>query len=371
MTDESRTREQLLSRLQGYLDQDPGNWNLRAQVFDVALAAGAAAAAAEQVERALRERPGDAPWRNRHALLLLATGRHAEAQAELESLVAEGHRDPVVEYNLAFALFEQGSLEAATERVAPLRDGPTPEAGRAWALWLRCQHRLNRLEEALEQVDAHAPQFSPEAWGVASLLAVDGGRLDSARAWSERAIAVQPDQLEAVAARATLALGDLDAQGATALFTRALQAHPTEGRCWSGLGYARLLARDLTGADEAFRKAVAHMPNHIGTWIAWGWCRVMAGQPEAAREAFEAAVRLDRNFGESHGALAVALARLDLVDQARREVEIALRLDREGASVRYARALLDGKATKEDLARMAHDLLAKSGSLLARAGAKA
>ncbi len=102
---------------------------------------------------------------------------------------------------------------------------------------------------------------------------------------------------------------------------------------------------DLAGALDAFRKAVASMPDHIGTWIGLGWSQFLSNQPQEARASFEEALRIDRNFAESHGALAVALARLGETQRARTEIELALRLDPKSLSARYAEAMLNGQAS--------------------------
>jgi tetratricopeptide (TPR) repeat protein len=332
--------------LQGYLAQDPDNWDLRAEIFDAALACGQRDVAQAQLDHALRACPEEAGWRHRQASLLLAWGKYAEAQAVLEALVTDGHDHPVVLHNLAYALFGQRRYEAARDVLAPLLDGPDDSAAMAWVLWLRCQHRLGQLDESLRAFVARAPQrgMSADAWGVASLMALDANRLDDARAWSERALKGRADQLEALAARGSVALAEQDAKGALTLFERALQVNGTDGRSWSGIALTRMLQMDLTSALDAFGKAVSTMPDHIGTWIGFGWCRILVGQPEAAREAFEKALQLDRNFGESHGALAVALARLGQTERARTESDVALRLDSKSLSARYAQAILSGEA---------------------------
>ena len=79
---------------------DPDNWNLRAELFDAALAAGTTELARAQLDLALRDRPDDAPWKHREATLLLATKQYPQAQAALEALIALGHDDPAIRYNL-------------------------------------------------------------------------------------------------------------------------------------------------------------------------------------------------------------------------------------------------------------------------------
>lgn len=352
-----------IDRLQEYLKADPGNWSLRAELFDAALAAGAPEVARAQVDHGLRARPDDPAWKHREATLLLATRQYPQAQRALEALIALGHDAPAIRYNLAYALFAQGRLEEASTALAPLLTGPDDDtAGMAWVLWLRCQHRLSRHGDGLAAFAAESTRrtMPPDAWGAASLMAFDEERLDEARTWSERALGGRGDQLEALATRGSLALGSQDADGASAAFEAALRVNPGDGRSWSGLAFARMLRLDLAGAVEAFEKAVAAMPGHVGTWLGYGWAQLLSNQLDAARRSFEEALRLDRNVAETHGALAVALARLGQADRARAEVDVALRLDPRNLSVRYAQAVLSGDARDPAaFQRLARALFAK------------
>lgn len=351
-----------LARLKRYLAADPGNWGLRAEVFDAALAAGDVATAQEQVEHARSVLPDDAGWAHRRGVLALHERRYEEAQAAFEALLARGQRDPVVRYNLGYALFAQGRADAASETLGSLLEEPEPTGDLARVYWLRCQHRLLRMEEALAAFGAWAARapLPADAWGVASLIAFDEGHLDDARSWAARALDARPDQLEALAARGSLALADTDAPGALVWFGRALRVNPGDGRSWSGLAFAKMLGLELPAALEAFAKAVAAMPGHIGTWLGYGWCRLHSNDVEGARAAFASALDLDRNFGESHGAMAVALARLGQAEEARRESELALRLDPNGLSARYAEAVTSGEvADAEAFLRLSRRLLSQ------------
>jgi len=335
-----------LERLRGYLERDPDNEALRAEVFDAALAEGERAAARELLDRALGRDPANAAWRHRRAMLHLASGEPAQAQVELERLLEGGNDAPAIRHNLGYALFAQGHWQAASEAVAPLLALPGEGSAASLTLWLRCQHRLDRLDEGLEafrRIQAQVP-VAADAWGVASLMAIDAGSMDEARAWSDRALRSRPDQMEALAARGSLGLGAQDPAEAVQAFQQALRVNPGDGRSWSGLAFARMLALDLPGALDAFRRAVEAMPDHVGTWIGYGWCLILTRDARAAREVLERGLQVDRNVGEVHGALAVALARLGEAAQARAEIDVALRLDRTSLSARYAEAVLSGEA---------------------------
>lgn len=348
MAEMAREREALHRRLKGYLERDPENWGLRAQVFDAALAAGDRDEARAQLAHALARLPEDPGWLHRKAMLLLAEGRHAEAQAVLEALLAQGSDAPAIRHNLGYALFAQGQWERASETLAPLLELADEGAAGAPALWLRCQHHLDRLEEGLatfRRLQAARP-LPAAAAGVASLMALDEGALGEALRLSDTALDERPDQMEAMVTRATLALARQDAEVAVDWYGRALRISPDDGRTWAGLGAARMLAQDFSGALEAFARSVRTAPDHQGTWIAYGWCQIFARDYPAARACFERAVEIDRTIAEAHGGLAVALARLGARGEAEHEAEVSFRLDPENLSGNYARAVLSGEADR-------------------------
>ena len=351
MQQQKRDGAKKLRDLLSYLRQDPNNDKLQAAVFDAALAVGEFAEANFQVAHASRLRPQDKAWRHREALLRLAQGKYAAAQEILEPLIGDGGGEPSTVFNLAFATFGLGEIEEASDMAATLRSQPGELGDLAWALWLRCEHRLGHLEDGLAAFVQAARAASPEASGVASLMALDANRGAEADRWSRETLASSPNQMEALVTRGTLALGEQDVAEATSLFERALQRNRADGRSWSGLAFTHMLRSDFAAARTAFETSVQHMPDHIGTWLGLGWCEVFAGQIEPAKAAFEKALSLDRNFGESHGSLAVVLARQNAVDAARREIELALRLDRRNLSARYAEAILSGEADNPEAFR--------------------
>jgi tetratricopeptide (TPR) repeat protein len=342
-----------LERLLGYLQLDPDNEPLRADVFDRALALGKFSVAQEQTTWNLSRSPLDPTWRHRAAVLAMAQACWAEAEPLLRGLIDEGQTDPVLAFNLAYVHFAQGRHETAIALLKPVVDAHAAALPQAMTLLLRCLHAGKAIAEGIDLFSTHAAYLRlPEAFGVASLLALDGGRLDLADSWSKAALEQDPQLPEALVTQASLSLSQRDVQGALARLDLALQRHPDDGRTWSAVGLARMLAVDLDGAQRAFRKALLGIPNHIGTWHGLGWCELFRKDLPAARAVFEQALALDRNFGESHGALAVVLALQNQVPEAEASVRRALRLDPRGLSARYAQAILSGEV--RDAAGFAH-----------------
>lgn len=346
MTNPDQPSAQRLERLLGFLRSDPQNPNLLGDAFDAALQVGAFDVAETLAAQGCACQPEETAWLNRQGILALAQGRYPEAEKCFSQILDEGQGTPVTSYNLAYARFGLGQFEAAQSELAPFLQEFSEVTDLAWALWLRCAHRRVQLDEGLQAFRNAMPHrlMPADAWGVASLMALDAGSLEEAHLWAERALTANPSHLEALVTSGSLALGVQDLPRAQACFQRAISLHETDGRSWSGIAFTRLLAMDLPGAQDAFHRAVAFMPDHVGTWVGLGWCECLSQRLPAAAAAFQRALDLDRTFAESHGGLAVALAQQGQAEGARTEIEIALRLDARCLSARYAQSLLSGEA---------------------------
>jgi Flp pilus assembly protein TadD len=91
--------------------------------------------------------------------------------------------------------------------------------------------------------------------------------------------------------------------------------------------------------------------------VTLGWAHVAVKDVAAAERIFQQAIAVDRNFGESHGGLAVAYAFQRKIDLAQSEIRIATRLDPAGFGAAFAKTIvlkLQGReqAATELLARL-------------------
>ena len=335
-----------LARLAAYLERDPENLALRADIFDTALAAGAFDEAQRQVVWALTRNPADFPWRHKLVLLDLARGEWDEARALLNGLEAEGLGGPVVRYNLAYADYAQGRVADAEAKLAPLVEEAIEQVPESLATLVSCQHRRGAPDEAVATFARHAKRgpVSAAALGVASLAAIDADAAAPAAAWADQALGVDAHQVEARVAKATLLLGARDAAGALGLLSEVLARKPGDGRVLSTAALAQMLAGQLQAARPLFEQALEAMPTHIGTWLGYGWCQLFLQDAAGARAAFARALALDENFGESHGAMAVVEAVEGHEEAARAAIRRARGLDPRGLGAAYAQGLLDGEA---------------------------
>lgn len=358
--------EQRLERLQQFLQVDPGNEPLRADIFQLALQVGQPALAQAQVAHQLERDPLDINWRHRQAALAMQRHDYADAVQLLAALALEAEGNPYIRLDLGRALFRQGEFELALAQLQPLVEQQLQQVPSALSLWMRCQQQLGELHLLLDVFAQRAADTSlpAEAYGLAGLIAVDAERVAEARIWAEHALALAPQQREALVAMGTLALADQDGAAAGRYLEACLALHPQDGRAWSTLGMARLFEAQLAPALEALQLAVQYMPSHIGTWHALGWCQLALHDAAAAKASFTHALEMDHNFGESHGGLAVVLATLGEREQAQFHVERALRLDRASLAALYAKSLLGGEGLNPDTFRvMARRILGKQQTL--------
>lgn len=336
-----------LSQLHRYLQADPANPALRAEAAEVSLFLSRADEALSHADIGLRSKPADAQLTNAKARALMSLGRHVEAIPLLTNLLAS-QPEPNVAFNLAYAQLQAGDAAAAKATLAPFVRGE-PDAPLA-GLWVRSLHHLAEVDAAAAFARAHASRCAQDAGflSAAALVYLDSGAFEAAGQASDAALAIDPACADALIARGSLALGRADSASAHADLQQAVRQRPRDGRALSALGMAKLLAGDAPGARETLREATVRMPSHIGTWHALGWACIALKSLDEARSAMQHALELDRNFGESHGAVAVVAAMQGQGDEAKAAIDRALRLDPRGLSARYAQMVLNGDTADAD-----------------------
>ncbi|MBE7367181.1 tetratricopeptide repeat protein [Ramlibacter pallidus] len=356
-----------LERLESYLRQDPANLSLLADACEAAIAAGQHERALGHIATAERLAPDRTPWVFRRAGVCIARRDLEQADALLRSLRSTGDH-PAVSHDLAYVSFLRADYAAARELVQPwLAAGGELEPEQREALqilWLRASHRLHLLHEAWEwsQQEDAVGRLEPRAKGPASLVAIDSSHFEAALTWSEAALAVDPAQVEALAARAYVAMAQQQPALGAKLLEQALRSNPEDGRTWSALGYASLQMQNLPLAQSQLERAVQLVPEHVGTWHALGWARLLQQDIAGALEAFRSALERDRNFAETHGAMGLVLALAGDKAQADHHLEVAQRLDPTNVTGRYARAVVAGEARDiSRLAELAERLLDRPG----------
>jgi tetratricopeptide (TPR) repeat protein len=356
MTEQDQRSE--LARVERYLQQDPSNTSLLARAFDLSMAMTDLDLAGRYLDRALAVAPDDPFFRFGQAELLSAQGRWADAEPLYAALLRE-HANAGVAHGLARCQARGGAHTHAVATLWPFRDAADFPAAAATQL-VRSLHHAGRGDEALEYARDNEARYGTVAafCAAASLAALDEGDMDMAARLSAVARSAKDVPAEALVVDGTIALAGLHLDVAVDAYQQALAAHPGEARSLAGMGSIHLIQRDFAGALAALEQAHRGMPEHIGTLHLLGWCKLFMGDTQGAVQDFNAALELDRNFADSHGAVAVVHAMRGERAQAEREAEVARRLDPASLSARYAQMVLDGDtADPERFARLADRVL--------------
>lgn len=340
-----------LARFVGFLQHDPSNLSLRCQTVATALQLQQWHVATSVVEEGLRLHP-NAPELLAHAgFLALRNNDYLQAEQDLSAASAAGMTAAGVIYNLAFARFQLKKFDAVVESTSALlaRKELTGDAG---LLQARALHYLGKLDDAialLESIQADVGERD-DISSVLSLLLYEVDRNDEALVLANQVLSGSSAPLEALLARGGSLVEMNRFDEARVDYERATALYPNTGRAWSGLAQVAFHDMQLDQALSAVEHAVQHMPDHIGTWHIKGWIHILQPDVAAAKHCFDKAYELDRNFGETHGGLAVCYAMTDEVDSAERHIKLAQRLDPLGFSAIYAQMLLLKKQGKSEAA---------------------
>ncbi len=333
-----------LRRTEDYLVSDPNNAELLAIAIDLSMATDDLAGATRHAEHAHAAHPENGALRYRHAQVLAASGKWDEAAGAFAAML---EMNPHV--NLATCLagcdMHLGRYGAVLETLAPYREDATLPIEAA-TLMVRALHHLGQYSAAADLIEATQARLTVDApfCGAASLLYLDFGKTVLAEAMAARALEDGSPPLDALVTLGSIALERLETAPARVRFNQVLTSNPRDGRSWSGLGVASMLERDMHGGKGHFEQAVNFMPEHIGSWHGLGWCRLLSEDLSGAEQAFAAALALDRNFGESHGAVAVVAAYRGQHLAAEQSIRTALRLDPDCLTAHYAQTVLRGQA---------------------------
>lgn len=336
----SPSKQDRLIRLLGFLSHDPTNSMLLADALNLAIEIGDQAHGRQLLAHLAQHSIEDAQVCALALHLALQNQDFTSAVAYGEKAVQAGIEHPAVIYNTAFAHFYSGDYKTTADlfaRHASQQDNPT-----ALLLHARALHHQELTEEA-EPLAARSLQQEPgnhEARGLLALLRYENDDLDSALSLARDTLVEDPNQLDALIACASAYFEQRDIGASRNAWQRTVHAHPQCGRAWSGLGQLEFNELQFDQAEQHLRKAVEYMPDHIGTWHLLAWIHILRNDSHAAREALLKSYELDRNFGETHGALAVVDIMDGLEDEGRFGIRRALKLNPAGLGARYAEMLL-------------------------------
>ena len=215
-------------------------------------------------------------------------------------------------------------------------------------------------------------------------LLLNVGRVDAASADLERALAMDPNNSDALALQSIIAIVQNDRDKALALARKAVDAAPKSATAWIALSYAKQARFDLEGARENLyeatrvdpgnalawarlseiqasfgelgkaldtaRKAESLAPNLSLTQNVLGFAYLMQVEIDEAKAAFEKAISLDQAAPLPRLGLGLAKIRQGHLEAGGREIEIAASLDPNNSLIRsyLGKTYYEEKRTKLD-----------------------
>lgn len=203
--------------------------------------------------------------------------------------------------------------------------------------YLKCSYQI--ALQIIEDFALRQPQLSAGSLGLYAAVLADSENAQKGWEIAQRALAIDSSQVDALLASAYLLI-DLQRYPEAALYIqKGLDEAPGVGRFWSMLGQIKLVEGNLPAADQALKRSVLLMPDHVGTWLLKGWSNWLQNRLPQAEADFKNALLLDRNFAESHAAIAATLFKLDQRDAAELSLAKARRLNPSSITIVYVESL--------------------------------
>jgi tetratricopeptide (TPR) repeat protein len=348
-----------LEKKRAFLEHDAKNPNLIAEIADLHLQLHQFDQAKTVVELGLESNP-------KHPSLLFVKGSIAMSTNAPElaidvykELSFEVGTAPEVSYNLGYSYLLNGQPLLAQDTLKKLVDTNNPYLP-AHLIYAKACHHLGQMMDAITHIDDYLFQYpnDSEALGMLAMIYLDLEE-PPALEYAEKALAIDPNNADALLVKATLNLTNFKVDDSWQYFEKAHQINPASGRAGAGLGMIAMANQDFKKARALLDKAVQDMPNHIGTWHILAWCQIFQQDLAGAKESFENANLLDRNFGETYGGLAVIAVMQNELEEAKLLCKKALGLDAICFSARFAQSLLiANKGSTERAEKMIGQILA-------------
>jgi tetratricopeptide (TPR) repeat protein len=353
-------------QLSGLLEFDTDNLELRRECVSAALNEGNFDAAMSLTDEGLRRAPKSDALLFDKANIFIGRGDFAAAIGILDRFRSRNPDNAAVLQNLALCHYCLGDFAKSHGDLEILYAAGDRSTGVVRLLVSSC-HQLGSLERAIAVADENKSLAGEDSAlaGVYALAYLDASRAADAAEFAAISLRANPNGIDALTVGATLSLAAGDIDGAKLEFERILDGHPQVGRAWIGLGSIALLNKNFPQAKSDLLRGVEFMPAHVGSWHMLGWTHFALGELPDAERIFRHALALDRNFAETHGALAsIAAIRGDAV-QAQEMIAIALRLDSRSLAARFAQSVLASQsgdsAQSQQLVAGALRILAGSG----------
>jgi tetratricopeptide (TPR) repeat protein len=284
------------------------------------------------LERSIAERPEDLDARRELAREYYLEGRPVDAVETLEAILelAPEHAGANLDLGALLLASPGTAAEAAGAHLVRATESD-PSVPEAWVGRAGCEMLRGDLGEA-ETSAARAVELMTDRPDALLLLAEIRGRRENregAAEASERALAIDPEGVEALATHAA-SLFRLDRHAeCVELYGRLVDLEPGNMRWRFAGGQSRLLAGDRAGAEEAFRHVVELAPDDPLAWVGLGQVLMARERWEGALDAYGRVVDAVPEYTPGRLARASCLVELERWDDADAEIR-RLPAGREG-----------------------------------------
>ncbi|MDA0910901.1 MAG: hypothetical protein O2809_05015 [Proteobacteria bacterium] len=329
-----------ITRYQDYLKQDPDNVSLLMELVTLYLKHNNLIQARQLLDKlatmalSFKETYQLAVWH-------IQMGEFLRAIELLVNLHAHDQSDRKISFTLSFAYFQ---IRQYRNALKVFNDGALDDSSVLENIILKARilHALGELKDAVTLLakNKEKGECDAEFCGFYALVYADLNQLSRASVWMKKALAVYPEQQEALLVENYMALYEQDAKKAYKQAEILIGLNRRNARAWINLATAYLLLGDLMKAYKSCEQAVTLFPEFIGIWQLKAWCELMQGKLHKAKESFSKAYQLDRNFAESHGGLAIIAVLEDNAEVAKNHIVTAKKLNPHNISGNYAEALV-------------------------------
>ena len=331
-------------RLHDLLKLDSANLQLRRECTALALQLRQFDRAIELADQGLTTEPNDDALLFTKSNALIGRQEYHAAREVLMNLQVAHPIDQAIQQNLALCCYCIGNYGEARQYLESIYAEGNREPGVIRLLVSSCHH-LGLMDRAIFVADENkelARRDSALAGAYALAYLDDNRAVDAARC-AAYSLRLNPRCIDALTVDATLKLAGGDTDTAKREFDDILSVNPKVGRAWIGLGSIALLHGDFARAKADLKRGLEAMPAHVGSWHMLGWTHLVAGEIDEAEKIFEHAMELDRNFAETHGALASIAAMRGQLDRAGEMIKVAQRLDPACLAAQFAQSVISAK----------------------------
>ena len=211
---------------------------------------------------------------------------------------------------------------------------------------------VGRVDEAGKDIE-RALSLDPinvDAFALQSMIAVVQNEKEKALDIAKKAVESGPKSASALIALSYAQQASFDLEGARNSLKQAVQISPENALAWARLAELHMSFAELDEALDAAKKAVALDPNMSRTRTVLGFAFLTQVDTKGAKAAFEKAIEFDQADYLPRLGLGLAKIRESDLEEGRREIEVAVSLDPGNSLMRsyLGKAYFEEKRTTLD-----------------------